>query len=92
MVQMDVAAERATLLPKLGSPSRKLSVQASHTVDEQRDVTTMVDRRSERGCTSSNWRSPPVVYLVEESASRHTSVAREGIHHARIGSDSKYPV
>lgn len=31
MVAMDVAAEKATLLPRLGSASRKLSVHASQT-------------------------------------------------------------
>lgn len=31
MVAMDVAAEKATVLPRLGSPRMKLSVHASHT-------------------------------------------------------------
>ena len=32
IVAMDVAAEKATALPKLGNPRQKLRVHASHTI------------------------------------------------------------
>lgn len=35
MVAMEVAAEKATALPRLGRPRQKLSVQASHTATQE---------------------------------------------------------
>lgn len=40
MVAMDVAAENATELPRLGSPRQKLRVQASHTVQPKIQIST----------------------------------------------------
>jgi hypothetical protein len=47
MVATDVAAEKATELPRLGKPRMKLNVQASHT------GTTPQDRQTSKGNSSA---------------------------------------
>ena len=86
MVAILVAAENATLLPRLGKPRRKLRVQASQTAQESRQFWLSCCRAGWDGhkLTSPHRRPPPFINRVEKLVSGDTSVASERIHHARV--------
>ena len=82
MVAMDVAAEKATELPRLGSARMKLSVQASQT-EKERSSTSAVSGQQSRGRrTCADRGAPAAVDFVEEARAGDRAVAAEGIHHA----------
>ncbi len=98
MVAMDVAAEKATELPRLGRARMKLSVHASHTekevtrqlLDCDREGRGGTDGRTDgRTCTDRG--VPTSVDFVEEARAGDRAVAAEGIHHARIGRHREGP-
>ena len=81
---MDVAAENATELPRLGKPRIKLNVQANHTDEESRQFPDSdypsSRRRKER--TGTNRGAPPLVDLMQELGPRDRAVSAKGVHHA----------
>lgn len=87
---MDVAAEKATALPRLGRPRMKLSTQASQTdqvLDGRKyDNTVKITR-----LTSADGRLVCGIDLVEELMTRDPAVARERVHHAAVGCDGECP-
>ena len=74
MVAIDVASERATELPRLGSPRQKLRKHASHTVDSPASVVHPVregESVMKKGrLTSANRNLSFVVDNAKETVSR----------------------
>ena len=83
---MDVAAEKATELPRLGSASKKLSAQASHTKKAAQTVQVVFPsiEREREARTCADRGAPTSVNFVEKARAGNRAVAAEGIHHSRI--------
>ena len=86
MVDMLVAAENATELPKLGRPRTKLKMHASHTVCVRSVVSVGGSLSTDRDIvrTGPHGRLVPFVHLAEERVSWDAAVPREGVHHAAV--------
>ena len=83
---MDVAAEKATELPRLGNASKKLSVQASHTEKSGHKQFRWCFPRSREieARTCADRGAPTSVNFVDKARAGNRAVAAEGIHHSRI--------
>lgn len=92
---MDVAAEKATELPRLGKPRMKLNEHASHTGhsrERQRkkkpsSALFLLCFPSQFGAkvkerTRTNWGTPTSVNFVEKPGTWYCAVPTERIHHA----------
>ena len=84
MVAMEVAAEKATLLPRLGSPRQKLRKQASHTGSFESAYSTF--RQCRTGQTCANRRFPSNVDVVEEPVSGDSAISGKGKHLRKVKS------
>ena len=93
---MEVAAEKATELPKLGKPRMKLNAHTSQT-DMKRNENSqcfcyprfryeIVKRQ-----TGTNRGTPPMVHFVQELGAWDRTVAAKGVHHPRIRCYGKCP-
>jgi hypothetical protein len=93
MVAMDVAAEKATELPRLGKPRMKLNVHASHTDHKTRlfPDSGYYAGGTRNGRTGTDRRAPPSVDFVQELGPWDRAIAAEGVHHARIRCYGKGP-
>ncbi len=92
---MEVAAEKATELPKLGKPRMKLNAHTSQTgYEDKRESSVLVPRfRCEivKGQTGTNRGAPPMVHFVQELGAWDRTVAAKGVHHPRIRRYRKSP-
>ena len=90
---MDVAAEKATELPRLGKPRMKLNVHASHTGYEGPlcPENKGHGERVKGGQTGTNRGMPSMVDFVQELGAWDRAVATEGVHHPRIRCYRKGP-
>ena len=85
---MDVAAENATELPRLGRPRMKLNVHASQTsmkVNKRSSALPVWESKvtiDER--TGSNRGTPSSVDFMQELGAWDRAVATKGIHHPRV--------
>ena len=91
MVAMDVAAEKATELPKLGRPRMKLNAHTSQTIVEQTqkndlsacDIPNAVRGNMKRR-TGTDRRTPPMVHFVQEFGAWDRTVAAKCVQHPRV--------
>jgi hypothetical protein len=101
-VATDVAAEKATELPKLGRPRMKLNAHTSQTgvkakanakkERSQRFCCPQFERENVNGRTGANWRTPPRVHFVQELGAWDRTVPAKGVHHPRIRCHRKGPI
>ena len=84
MVAMEVAAEKATELPRLGKPRMKLNVHASHTDQKVRlfPDSGYYTRGTRNVRTGTDRGMPPLVDFVQELGTREHAITAEGVHHA----------
>ena len=92
MVAIDVAAEKATELPKLGRPRMKLSAHTSQTGVKVRERPQSIGKKIVNERTGTDRRTPPMVHLVQELGAWDRAVAAKGVHHPRIRCYGKNPV
>jgi hypothetical protein len=93
MVAMDVAAEKATELPRLGKPRIKLNVHASHTDHKVRrfpDSGYRVRGEGKRR-TGTDRGAPPPVDFMQKLGPWDRTVTAKSVHHARIRRYGKCP-
>jgi hypothetical protein len=93
---MEVAAEKATELPKLGKPRIKLNAHTSQTgmkTNENPQCFCYPRFRYEivKGQTGTNRGTPPTVHFVKELGAWDCTVAAKGVHHPRIRCYRKGP-
>ena len=85
---MDVAAENATELPRLGRPRMKLKEHASQTITKpNKESSALLIRESKgsiEGRTGANRRTPSTVNFMQELGARDRAVATKSVHHPRI--------
>jgi hypothetical protein len=96
-VAIEVAAEKATELPKLGKPRMKLNAHTSQTGMKNNTKTLSCfsyprfGRETVKGQTGTNRGTPPMVHLVQEPGSWDRTIAAKGVHHPRIRCYRKGP-
>jgi hypothetical protein len=84
---MDVAAEKATELHRLGSPRMKLNVHASHTGMKGKQKVLSASgslQENRKGRTGTNRGTPSMVNFLQELGAWDRAVAAKGVHHPQI--------
>ena len=89
MVAMEVAAENATELPRLGRPRMKLNEHASQTSTKANEKSFSASESGEEkvtmeGRTGSDRGMPSMVDSVQELGAWDRTVTTKSVHHPRI--------